>query len=155
MGVAGSEDYCEMCDLPLSTCVHGMPTPVAPPEPAKPAPRRTPRTASSRPGTTSSRAASRPVTTTRTSTRPRRWTAPEELVPHIVAMLDEAGEGLTTDDALDRLEERVGDQLRDGDREKSPQGELRWRTAARKARRELANAGVLATDQPGIWRLRV
>lgn len=148
--MAGAEDYCELCDLPLSTCVHGMPKPVAP-EPPKPAPRRTTRPTARK---SAEAGTARPAATTRTTSRPRRWTAPEELVPHIVAMLDEAGEALTTEDALARLEERVGDQLRAGDRETSPQGELRWRTAARKARRELANAGVLAADQPGVWRLR-
>ncbi|WP_240937883.1 hypothetical protein [Nocardioides sp. JQ2195] len=127
-----------------------MPKPVAPPEP--PAPVRKPRKAAA-PRTPKAAKAAAPVTT-RTSAAPRRWSAPADFVPHIVAMLDEADGGLRTDDALARLEERVADELRPGDREKSPQGEQRWRTAARKARRELVTSGILSDAQPGVWQLR-
>jgi hypothetical protein len=34
-----SADYCELCELPLSTCVHGMPPPPPPPAPAAAKPR--------------------------------------------------------------------------------------------------------------------
>ena len=49
--------------------------------------------------------------------------------------------------------ERVGDQLRSGDRETNPQGELRWHAAARKARKALLDEGLLETAGPGVWRL--
>ncbi|KRF15533.1 hypothetical protein ASG90_12680 [Nocardioides sp. Soil797] len=149
--MSGEDDYCELCDLPRSTCIHGMPKPVIPPEPPKPVRKSR---------TTTTRAAKAPkapkaaAVTTRTAAAPRRWSAPADFVPHIVAMLDEAEGGLSTDDALAQLEERVGDDLRPGDREKSPQGEQRWRTAARKARRELVVSGILSDAQPGIWQLR-
>lgn len=147
--MSDEDDYCELCDLPRSTCIHGMPKPVIPPDPPKPA--RAPRKAAPRAAKPAKAAAS---VTTRTSAAPRRWSAPADFVPHIVAMLTEAEGGLPTDDALARLEERVADDLRPGDREKSPQGEQRWRTAARKARRELVTSGILSDAQPGVWQLR-
>ena len=33
-----AEDYCDLCDLPLSTCVHGMPPPPPPPAAGTPDP---------------------------------------------------------------------------------------------------------------------
>lgn len=134
-------DYCDLCDLPLSQCIHGMPAP--PPEPPKPAaaPRvRTPRTATPR----ATSAAKGP-------SAPRRWTQPHELAPHIVAVLHDAGGRLEADDVFAALEERV--ELRAGDRDPNPQGELRWRAAARKARKELIDSGVLAAAGPGVWQL--
>ncbi len=50
------------------------------------------------------------------------------------------------------LEVRIGDRLRPGDRETNPQGELRWRAAARRARKSLMDDGLLETA-PGVWRL--
>ncbi len=148
MIVASDDDYCELCELPLSQCVHGRPAPV-PPEPE-------PRSASA-PKTRVPRAAARvpgsPLTpTVRTSTAPRRWTAPEEFRPVILATLDEAGGRLDADEVFDRLEERLGDRLRPGDRESNPQGELRWRAAARRARKALIDDGLLV-GAPGAWEL--
>lgn len=143
------DDYCELCDLPRSTCIHGMPKPVVAPDPPKPA--KKPR---ARKAAAPKRKPAASQVTTRTTAAPRRWSAPADFVPHIVAMLDEVDEGLPTDDALSRLEERVAESLRPGDREKSPQGEQRWRTAARRARRELVTSGVLSDARPGIWELK-
>lgn len=159
-----SEDYCELCDLPLSTCVHGMPAP--PPEPPRAAPTRTSGSAGSRATgrATSSRATSRTVSssTSRTSSRtaapptrraPRRWTPPEDFRPHVVAVLTDAGGELEADELFDRLEERVGDELLEGDRETTPEGELRWRYAARRARQAMLADGTMEKGPPGVWRL--
>lgn len=72
-------------------------------------------------------------------------------MPHIIAALQDAGGTLEADDMFAALEERVA--LRHGDRETNPQGELRWRAAARRARKELIDTGVLAAAGPGVWRL--
>ncbi len=139
-------DYCEMCDLPLSQCVHGRPEPVAPAAPARSAPRAPrPRSASGGP--------SRPGSTTTRRSAPRRWTQPVELRPFVLAVLQDAGGPLEQDDVLARLEERVGEQLRAGDRDPNPRGELRWHAAARTARKELIDEGLLAQAGPGVWAL--
>lgn len=136
-----AEDYCELCDLPLSQCVHGRPEPTpAPPEPkASPVRSRTPARV---PGTPMKKAA------------PRKWTSPDELKAPIVALLQENDGELPSDEVLDVLDERLGDALRPGDRETSPTGEPRWQLAARKARRALQDEGVLEAGTPGVWRLR-
>jgi hypothetical protein len=141
-----SEDYCEMCDLPLSTCVHGMPAP--PPAPARQAPARATRTRS----TATTRATSR-STAPPARRAPRRWTPPEHFRPLIVEVLEEAGGSLPADDVFERLEGRVGDAMLAGDRELTPEGELRWRYAARRARQGLIADGVMEKGAPGVWHL--
>jgi len=136
-----AEDYCELCDLPLSQCVHGRPEPKPAPV-EKPAPVRTRTTTPRVPGTPAKR------------TAPRRWTSPEELKAPIVALLQESGGELPSDEVFPTLDERLGDALRPGDREVSPTGEPRWQLAARKARRALQDEGVLESGTPGVWRLR-
>ncbi|GAA4376360.1 hypothetical protein [Nocardioides caricicola] len=135
-----AEDYCDLCDLPLSTCVHGMPP--APPPP--PAPVKAPRVR-----TTTARKAASPATTTRTA--PRRWTPPEVLAPAIVATLTEAGGELDQEELFTRLEELMADRLTDADHQTTPEGELRWRYAARKARQTLVAEGVMVKGRPGAW----
>ncbi|NHC24764.1 hypothetical protein G6553_16480 [Nocardioides sp. IC4_145] len=137
-----AEDYCELCDLPLSQCVHGRPEPTpAPPEP-KASPVRT-RSATPRvPGTPVKKSA------------PRKWTSPDELKAPIVALLQEHGGELDADDVFPSLDERLGEALRAGDRDPSPTGEPRWQLAARKARRALQDEGVIEPGTPGVWRLR-
>lgn len=147
--MSAEDDYCDLCDLPRSTCVHGMPKPEVVPDPPKPVKQARVRKTTT-PKAKQSAASS---VTTKASAAPRRWSAPADFVPHIVAMLDEADGGLPSDDALARLEERVADSLRPGDRERSPQGEQRWRTAARRARRDLVASGVLSDARPGVWEL--
>lgn len=68
-------------------------------------------------------------------------------------MLQEADGALEQDEVLARLEGRVGDQLRAGDRDPNPRGELRWHAAARTARKELIDEGLLERAGPGIWAL--
>jgi hypothetical protein len=146
-----SGDYCELCDLPRSTCIHGMPA--APPKPAPaPRPKRAAKSAAGASSRASSRAAStKPAAPVRRA--PRRWTPPEVLQPHIVDVLEEAGGELDGDDLFVRLEDRVADSLLEGDRETTPEGELRWRYAARRARQALIAEGVMARGRPGVWRL--
>ncbi len=131
-----STDYCDLCDLPLSQCVHGRP---APTPAAKPAPTPRVRKQAAPP------APSKPVV--------RRWTPPEQLATLIVEVLRDAGGALPAEDALDRLEERLSGRMAAGDRELTPTGEPRWQYAARRARAALVKDGTLAKDEPGMWRL--
>jgi hypothetical protein len=135
-----ADDYCELCDLPRSQCIHGMPAPMPSPEPV---PKR---------ATTRSRPTKRVATTT-TPARPRRWTPPEAFGPHILAVLREVGGELEAEDVFKRLEERMADVLLEADQERTPEGELRWRFAARRARQALIADGLMAKSRPGLWKL--
>ena len=135
-----ADDYCELCDLPRSQCIHGMPPPPAAPA-AKKSPTPRPRPAK--------RAA--PVATARA--RPRRWTPPEALRPHIVDVLRDAGGELEADEVFERLEARLDGTLLEADSEKTPEGELRWRYAARRARQALIADGLMTKTRPGVWEL--
>jgi hypothetical protein len=135
-----ADEYCELCDLPRSQCIHGLP---APTPATKPAARKT---------TSRSKPAKR-VATTRAPARPRRWTPPEAFGPHILAVLREAGGELEAEDVFKRLEERLADSLLEADQERTPEGELRWRYAARRARQALIADGVMAKSRPGVWGL--
>ncbi|MDN4160011.1 hypothetical protein [Nocardioides abyssi] len=137
-----AEDYCELCDLPLSQCVHGRPEPKPAPVEPKATPVRTRSTTPRVPGTPVKKSA------------PRKWTSPDELKAPIVALLQEHGGELDADDVFPTLDERLGDALRPGDREPSPTGEPRWQLAARKARRALQDEGIIEPGTPGVWRLR-
>lgn len=141
-GVA--EDYCELCDLPLSQCVHGMPKP--PPAPPKaPAQRRTTRAA--RPSST------RPSSAVTSKPTVRRYTPPEEVAPLILQVLEDEGGRATAEDVMAGVEMALAPSFRAGDEEKGPTGELRWRTAARKARKALSDEGLLVVPEPGLWAL--
>ena len=135
-----TEDYCELCDLPKSQCVHGMP-PAPKPEPknaATPRPRK--------------KAAAKAPTTTRTVAA-RRWTPPEVLKPAILAVLEGAGGGLDAEAFFAELEAVVRDELKPADTERTPEGELRWHYAARKARVALIDEGLMTKGRPGVWEL--
>ena len=145
-------DYCEHCDLPYSTCVHGNP-PTPPPEPAPRATRTrstTPRAASA---TGAARTAAPRATKAAAPARPRRRTPAEDFEPWIVSVLGGLGGEAAADDVMDAIAEQMGDALRPGDLETGPTGELRWRTACRTARKQLADAGRLVAPRPGTWRL--
>lgn len=141
-----SDDYCELCDLPKSQCVHGRPP--APPTPVtkappKPRTRTTTRTTTGRtPGAPA--APARPVV--------RRWTPPDALKPLILSVLDEAGGELEADAFFAEMESRYGDQLVPGDHERTPEGELRWHFAARRARQQLIGEGLMTKAGPGVWK---
>lgn len=68
-------------------------------------------------------------------------------------MLEEAGGSLDVDDVFDALESRLAEELLDGDRQLTPEGELRWRYAARRARQTMINSGVMSKGAPGVWSL--
>ncbi|QBR92034.1 hypothetical protein EXE57_06890 [Nocardioides euryhalodurans] len=135
-----SSDYCELCDLPRSQCVHGIP----PPSPTEPA--RTPPRPRKRP-------AARARSTTEDTPVTRRWTPPEVFKPLIVTVLEDAGGELEAAEALEALEVLAGDRLLPGDGEETPQGELRWHYAARRARAALVDDGVMTKNKPGVWEL--
>lgn len=135
-----SDDYCELCDLPRSQCVHGQP----PTMPAKAAAPPKPRTRPTTPARSSSVAA-KPVI--------RRWTPPDAFKPLIVTVLEQAGGELEAEDVFLELEILCGDRLLPEDSETTPEGELRWRYAARRARVALIKDGVMTKARPGIWQL--
>ena len=135
-----ADEYCELCDLPRSQCIHGLP---APTPAAKPAARKT----------TSRPKPAKRVATTKTPARPRRWTPPEAFGPDILAVLREAGGELEAEDVFKRLEERMAEVLLEADQERTPEGELRWRYAARRARQALIADGLMAKSRPGVWEL--
>lgn len=74
-------------------------------------------------------------------------------MPHIVAVLEDAGRELDSDDLFAALESRLADELLEGDRQLTPEGELRWRYAARRARQTLIGDGVMSKGAPGFWSL--
>ena len=141
--MSASAEYCDLCDLPLATCVHGRPPP--PPKPVtQPAPTRavTRRTASTKtvPGTPR-----KPVQ--------HRWTTPDALKTPILTVLQDAGGELDAEDLFLELEILVEDRLLEGDRDSTPEGELRWQYAARRARQALITEGLMAKGRPGVWEL--
>lgn len=139
-----ADEYCELCDLPRANCVHGMPPPPPTPVATKPVTRAAPRTPSSRKAAAASPPARRATL---------RWTPPEALRPHILVVLQEAGGELDADDVFDSLAVRLDDTLREADHERTPEGELRWRYAARRARQALIADGLMAKAKPGVWQL--
>ncbi|WP_151081814.1 hypothetical protein [Nocardioides cynanchi] len=130
-----SDDYCELCDLPRSQCPHGQPPP-PPPKPVVKAPPK-PR--------------ARPATPERRVTR--RWTPPEALKPLILTVLERAGGELENDELFLELEILAEDRLLPADTETTPEGELRWRYAARRARVALIDEGLMTRSTPGVWQL--
>lgn len=136
-----ASDFCELCDLPRSQCVHGRPPTAPSPVRAAPAPRRD----------TRRKTPTAPATPARRVTR--RWTPPEVLRPAILEVLRNAGGELEAEELFLELEILVEDQLLAGDRETTPQGELRWHSAARRARQQLITDGLMSKDRPGWWTL--
>lgn len=150
-----SDAYCDLCDLPLSTCVHGMPAP--PPVEVKPAPRT--KTPPRVPGTRASAPAAavdaKPVKADISVRRADAKRTPQRYYRHyILEALVEAGGKGSTDDVLADVERLMEDVLLDGDRDKMPTGELRWRNAARFERKAMLDEGLLLpVTQPGVWEL--
>ncbi len=70
-----------------------------------------------------------------------------------MSVLTEAGGELEAEEAFLELEILTEDRLLPGDHEMTPEGELRWRSAARRARIELINEGLMSKPAPGIWQL--
>jgi len=138
--MTATEDYCELCDLPRSQCIHGRPPPT-PTKAVAPAPRPRKR------ATTPARVAPPAKVVT------RRWTPPEDFKPLILAALEQAGGELDAEDLFLELEILAEDVLRPGDSETTPEGELRWRYAARRARVALIAEGLMTKAGPGVWKL--
>jgi hypothetical protein len=100
----------------------------------------------------------RPTTRRRSSAAPdkvvtRRWTPPEVFRPLILTVLEQAGGELDADDLFLELEILAEDRLLPGDSETTPEGELRWRYAARRARMALIDEGLMTKARPGVWQL--
>ena len=134
------DEYCDFCELPLAQCIHGRPPAPKPAVKSSPKPRKRP-IAKPRVSAT----VERPLT--------RRWTPPETFRPHILAILQESGGELEADELFLELEILVEDRLLPGDLERTPEGELRWQYAARRARVALINEGLMAKGIPGMWKL--
>ncbi|MCW2753050.1 MAG: hypothetical protein JWQ32_461 [Marmoricola sp.] len=135
--VMNAVDYCDLCDLPRSQCIHGQPP-------------RVPAAATKAPARKRSAPVKRSVPD-RVVTR--RWSPPEAFRPLILAVLEQAGGELENDDMFLELEIVAGDTLLSGDRDKTPEGEERWRYAARRARVALISEGVMTKSKPGFWQL--
>ena len=140
-----AEDYCDLCDLPLSTCIHGMPAPPPAPvaAPSARAPRASRATATRKPSV-------RAVTSKPSPARKR--TEQETFRPFIVRLLKDEGQ-LETAEVMTLLEERMAEVLLERDRQKAPTGEVRWQTAARAERKAMIDEGLIVPAQPGIWQL--
>jgi hypothetical protein len=134
------DEYCDFCELPLAQCIHGRPPAPKPAVKSSPKPRKRP-IAKPRVSAT----VERPLT--------RRWTPPETFRPHILAILQESGGELEAAELFLELEILVEDQLLPGDLERTPEGELRWQYAARRARVALINEGLMTKGIPGMWKL--
>ena len=139
--MSATDEYCDFCDLPLSQCIHGQPPPAAPVKVAKAPPKPRPKKES-----VTRRSAPEKVVH-------RRWTQPEALKPLILAVLTEAGGELDAEDLFLELEIALEDRLLPGDSETTPEGELRWRYAARRARVALIEEGLMTKSRPGVWQL--
>jgi hypothetical protein len=73
--------------------------------------------------------------------------------PLIITALEQAGGELEADELFLQLELLAEDRLRAEDSETTPEGELRWRYAARRARVALINEGLMTKSRPGVWQL--
>lgn len=70
----------------------------------------------------------------------------------ILGILVEAGGSAAANDVIDALEERMGDEFKDRDRETLRNGEVRWRNRARFARLRMKERGLLSKVSPrGVW----
>jgi hypothetical protein len=141
-----ASDYCDLCDLPRSQCVHGMPPP-------PPAPKKTPTQLSKPAASPRKRTTSPPRPSTTTRPVVRRRTPPDAFKPLIVSVLQEAGGELEADELFLELEILTEDRLLPEDKETTPEGELRWQYAARRARVALIKEGLMKKGRPGMWQL--
>ena len=138
--MTASADYCDLCDLPRSQCVHGQPPPPTPKKAVKSPPKPRKRPTARRSSTPDEPAA-------------RRWTPPEVFKPLILTALTRAGGTMDADDMFMELELLAQDRLLPGDIELTPGGELRWRYAARRARMALIDEGLMTKTRPGVWQI--
>jgi hypothetical protein len=73
--------------------------------------------------------------------------------PLILSVLEQAGGELEADELFLELEILTEDTLLPGDSERTPEGELRWQYAARRARVALIDEGLMTKNRPGVWQL--
>ncbi len=144
--MTATADYCDLCDLPRSQCVHGQPPPPAPSKPVKPPAK--PRKRPAAPKSAAPQAPEAPVAPVA-----RRWTPPDVFKPLILTALKQAGGSLEAEELFMELEILAQDRLLPGDSELTPEGELRWRYAARRARMALIEEGLMTKTRPGVWEL--
>jgi hypothetical protein len=83
----------------------------------------------------------------------RRWTPPDVFKPLIITVLERAGGELEADELFLELEILAEDRLLPEDSSTTPEGELRWRYAARRARVALIHEGLMTKTTPGVWQL--
>ncbi len=83
----------------------------------------------------------------------RRWTPPDAFKPLIITVLEQAGGELEADELFLELEILAEDRLLPEDSATTPEGELRWRYAARRARVALIDEGLMTKTRPGVWQL--
>jgi hypothetical protein len=73
--------------------------------------------------------------------------------PLIITVLEGADGELEADELFRELEALAEDRLLPADSERTPEGELRWRYAARRARLSLIDEGLMRKARPGLWQL--
>lgn len=72
----------------------------------------------------------------------------------ILSILVEVGGSAPANDVIGALEERMGEVLKDPDRQTLRNGEVRWRNRARFARLRMKERGLLSdSSQRGIWEI--
>ncbi|RLV50402.1 hypothetical protein D9V37_04970 [Nocardioides mangrovicus] len=141
-----SEEWCDHCDLPLATCVHGRPP--APPAAAAPKPARQPR--ARREPAAPRKKATAGVVVRRSA---RTMTPAASFRPHILAVLDEHDGECEAEALLAALHERMEPELLEQDLA-IVNGEVRWRQTARRERAAMTTDGLLAPPRtPGVWEL--
>lgn len=150
-----SQDWCDLCELPLSQCPHGAP----PPPPPSPTPRSAPRPrkaparapSASATGPTSAPRRSSPAVTTRAPVRrtPPGRTPQTEFRKALLAELADQPVPVEREQVLAALEERM--DLTEQDRGITADGEVRWRRTAIKERKAMADDGLVATAGHGMW----
>ena len=143
-------DYCELCELPLSQCVHGNP-PSPPPE--RTATRKAPAKKAA-PRATTSRSTAKAAPAVSVSSTPPRRTPQREFRPHILAALQASGGRADMEDVMVEIARSMEGVLRPADHETVNQGEVRWRYAARLERKAMLDDGLVAPPrEPGVWEL--
>lgn len=151
---AVAEEWCDLCDLPRNTCVHGRPPsepepPVRAGPPARSKPKSARSAASAKPATSTPR--SKPGVTVRNVGQ--RLTPPTTYQPFIVALLREHGGSCEAELLMAELLEKVAPVLHDDDHAEV-RGEARWRLGARRARAALTDEGLMEPARtPGVWEL--
>ncbi|GAA1926480.1 hypothetical protein GCM10009737_30380 [Nocardioides lentus] len=149
-----TQDWCELCELPLSQCPHGAPPPPPPvartPPPRRPAPRpaRAP-SAQARDAAPATRAVTRRAPAAR-RTPPGR-TPQADFRPVLLAVLAEQPVAVERDEVLAEVEQRM--TFTDQDRGITADGETRWRRTALKERKAMVDDGLMDAAGHGMWLL--